>query len=256
MPDLAANAEPPPAIAAVDCLTLWHEFDETLSRLMNTHRPHDVCELGGGRRPALSRAEVDRRGVRYVLLDADADELAAAPDWCDTIRADAASSDFAIEDRFDFAFSRMLAEHVTDGRRFHANVHRALRPGGVAFHFFPTMFTVPFVVNKLLPEVATRRILQRAQPRGLAKFPAHYRWTWGPTQGQLRRIESVGLEVLAYVGGFGHHYYRRIPPLDRAMQRVWELARERELYHVASYAYLVVRKPGGAVDQSRSAPAT
>ena len=46
----------------------------------------------------------------------------------------------------------MLAEHVPDGYRFHSNLFELLKPGGVAFHFMPTLYSPPFVINRLLPE--------------------------------------------------------------------------------------------------------
>src|ERR1700721_1406514 len=53
---------------------------------------------------------------------------------------------------YDLVFSKMLCEHLPDARTFHANCLRLLRPGARAVHFFPTLYTLPFVANRLIPE--------------------------------------------------------------------------------------------------------
>jgi hypothetical protein len=139
----------------------------------------------------------------------------------------------------------MLAEHVRQPRQFHRNVHSLLRPGGLAFHFFPTLYALPFVANALLPERASAAVLRFCSPRDPVtqrKFPAYYRWCRGPTASQMRRFESLGYAVEQYVGFFGHGYYERIPGL-RSLHR-WATAYmlRHPLPWVTSFAYLILRK--------------
>lgn len=49
---------------------------------------------------------------------------------------------------FDVVESQNVAEHVRDPEAMHHNIHAMLKPGGVAIHFFPTLFAVPFIVNR------------------------------------------------------------------------------------------------------------
>lgn len=133
------------------------------------------------------------------------------------ILADISAAEFAAQGGYDFAFSRMLAEHVSSGARFHRNVRSLLRDGGVAFHFFPTLFAPPFVANYLLPEALAERLLHFLQPGRersgkLGKFPARYSWCRGPLRAQIRRFERLGYEVEQYFGFYGHGaYYQKIP---------------------------------------------
>ena len=46
----------------------------------------------------------------------------------------------------------MLAEHVRDGSQFLRNVARMLKPGGLYLQVSPVLGTVPFVVNRFVPE--------------------------------------------------------------------------------------------------------
>ena len=96
-------------------------------------------------------------------------------------------------------------------------------PGGTALHTFPTLYEPAFMVNRVLPERVMEPLLRRVQPGREpegehAKFRAYYRWCRGPTRRQLRRLESVGFQVLDYVGYFGHGYFGPLKPLDRVEQ--------------------------------------
>jgi SAM-dependent methyltransferase len=90
---------------------------------------------------------------------------------------------------FDLVVSRMTAEHVKDPESYHRNIRTMLRPGGVAFHFFPTLWTLPLAINRILPDFVTEPLLRLVAPRDSyqeAKFPAYYRS--GPP---LHRLEMA-----------------------------------------------------------------
>ena len=125
---------------------------EHCRRLITDNGFTTICEIGGGRAPLFSREEASTMGLDYTVLDISDKELRAAPDHVRKIEADIGALDLTrFSQRYDFMFSRMLAEHVRDGTAMHRNVLQLLRPGGMAFHFFPTLFTPAFVANRLLP---------------------------------------------------------------------------------------------------------
>jgi SAM-dependent methyltransferase len=205
-----------------------------------------VCEPGGGSNPLLSSKFARDRGIEYVVLDASAEELAKAPPGHRTVLADIASPDLAAEGTYDLVFTRMVAEHVGDARTFHGNVHRLLRPGGIAFHFFPCLFAPPFLLNRLLPDALSSRLQSRLAPRDRrkhGKFPARYAWCLGPVPRQVRRFESLGFAVLEYRGFFGHgKYYRRIPLLERAHDWICRILVRHPVPWLASFAYVLLEK--------------
>src|SRR5260370_23585469 len=159
---------------------------EHCRQLIVANRFTTVREIGGGRSPLFSRDQAIALGLDYTILDISDTELQAAPDHVKKIVADIGALD--VKDfpaRYDFMFSRMLAEHVSDGTAMHKNVLHLLRPGGMVFHFFPTLFTPAFVANWLLPERAARRVLFFLFPwrrkDSTAKFPARYsKGFWPP----------------------------------------------------------------------------
>jgi hypothetical protein len=135
---------------------------------------------------------------------------------------------------------------VTDARQFHTNVHRLLRPGAIAMHFFPTLWWPPFVVNRVLPESVAERMLLKIEPWRVksgktGKFPAFYHWCYGPTTSQIRRLATAGFAVehcVAYFGESSHAPGRLLKKADRAWT---ELMLRHPNYHFTSYATYTLR---------------
>jgi SAM-dependent methyltransferase len=208
-----------------------------------------VCELGGGARPALELDFLRRHDLSCLVVDVSESELRKAPYGYETLLGDVSSSQFSTGEHdgsYDIVFSRVLAEHVTDARQFHLNARRLLRPGGRAMHFFPTLWWPPFIVNRILPERLAEQILLRIEPwrehsgrRG--KFPAYYRWCFGPTEPQLRRFAAVGFAVEHCVAYFGESTHAP----GRLLKRVDSLWTETMLrhpnYRFTSYAGYTLR---------------
>ena len=91
----------------------------------------------------------------------------------------------------------MLAEHVSDAEQFHRNVFKILADNWQAVHFFPTLYTLPFLVNYLAPEYLAEKLLNVFAPRDKyqnAKFPAYYRWCRGPIRGQIQKISDLDMK--------------------------------------------------------------
>lgn len=206
------------------------------------------CEVGGGANPLFSEQEAQSLDVNYAILDVSAEELAKAPDSVQKIQADAAKSDLQLGKHFDLIFSKMLVEHVRDARTFHQNIFEHLQPGGVAIHFFPTLWALPFVVNWLLPDGLSRQLLSLIAPRNTyqqGKFPAYYQWCRGPTAGQVARFQDLGYEVLEYHAYYGHGaYYRRVPWIRRLHSTLARFLADRtQLAQLSSFAIVILKKP-------------
>jgi 2-polyprenyl-3-methyl-5-hydroxy-6-metoxy-1,4-benzoquinol methylase len=223
-------------------------FEASVRDLIARRGIRRVCEVGAGANPILSLDMVREHGLEYVTVDASAEELAKAPEGYTKIQADVTSPGFSLDGNYELVFSKFLAEHVADGEVFHRNVYRLLAPGGLAYHFFPTLFAFPFVVNRLLPDRLSEAILLRMFP-GRAreghhgKFVAHYNWCRGPHGGQIRRLQGLGYEVEEYVGYFGHGYFQRIGPLHRLQESLTRRRLRRPNPLFTSYASVLLRRP-------------
>lgn len=209
----------------------------------------NVCELGGGARPALELEFLDAHKLSCLVVDVSDSELRKAPAGYRTLLGDVSSPGFRTGEHdggYDLVFSRVLAEHIADARQFHLNVRRLLRPGGIAMHFFPTLWWPPFVANRVLPEKLAERILLRIEPwrertgrRG--KFPAYYHWCFGPTERQLRRFPAVGFTVERCVAYFGESSHAPGALLKRVNASWTEMMLRHPNYYLTSYAAYTLR---------------
>jgi SAM-dependent methyltransferase len=208
-----------------------------------------VCELGGGARPAIEMAFLQQHNLECLVVDVSETELAKAPAGYATLVGDVSSAGFstgAHDGSYDLVFSRVLAEHVTDPHRFHANARRLLRPGGAAMHFFPTLWWPPFVANRLLPESLAERILLRLQPYRMksgtvGKFPAYYRWCRGPTERQIARFATAGFTVEHCVAYFGESSHAPGEVLKRLNSAWTDYMLRHPSYVFTSYAAYTLR---------------
>jgi SAM-dependent methyltransferase len=227
----------------------WTGIDSFLRDLVVQRGCKVVCDIGGGANPALPLDFLNAHKVECLVYDISASELAKAPAGYTKVTGDITRDVPAAQvGRCDLVFSKMLAEHVRDAEAFHKNIHRLLRPGGLSFHFFPTLFTLPFVANRLLPERLAYAILNllqsgREKHGKLAKFPAYYKWCRGPLQSQFRRFEGCGFRVLKYVGFFGHPPYYSKLPLVRDIHRLncrWLV--KHPIPAITSFAWVILEK--------------
>lgn len=218
-----------------------------LRRLLDESSAKTICDIGGGANPHLTLDDVESRGLDYTILDISQTELDKAPGGYKKVRRDITVPDPDAVAEFDFVFSVMLAEHVKDPAQFHRNVLAMLNPGGLAVHLMPTLYEPAFVVNRLMPEAAGRRVLRVLQPhRKLdttqAKFPAYYRWCRGPSERHLDRFRALGYEVQEARGYFGTSYLGSSLP-GRLYDRISRALVRRPVPALCSFTLLVLRKP-------------
>jgi hypothetical protein len=246
-----ASAAQSPALTPIvgyeSSATAQHQLWAELHRLIGDGARR-WCDVGGGARPVLSIAQVQKWGLDYVLLDQSQAELDRAPSgyqqFCGSILdASAVSELLARGGAFDVIVSRWTAEHMTDGKRFHESIFSALAPGGTAVHFFSTLYALPFLANRLLPTALSRAILFRVEGARSTKFPARYDWCRGPSGRQIRRLEGIGYTVQRYIGYFGHNLYSRVRPLHAAHRALSQLLVEHPVSGLTSFALIVLRRP-------------
>ncbi len=224
----------------------WFGYPDLITGLIGELRAARICEIGGGANPLLPLDSLAGKDIRYTVMDISSAELEKAPSGYEKIVADAGSRDFSVGEQFDLVFSKMLLEHIRNAEQFHRNVRSILAPGGVAVHFFPTLYTLPYLVNYLMPEVLSRVMLKLLAPRDdyqYAKFPAYYDWCRGPIPSQFRRFAGIGYDVVEYRGFFGHRgYYQRMGLLRKLhdMKTSYLLRHPQPLF--TSYAYVVLKK--------------
>lgn len=230
----------------------WHDTEGMLLRLIVEQGARVIGDIGGGKRPLVRPERVKELGIRYVVLDIDQTELDLADPRYEKVCVDMTGENVAnrVPMKFDFMFSMYFLEHVKDPLTLHRNIYSMLAPGGRVLHFFPTLFALPFVVNKLTSEGLGDRLLNLVQPErklgpGKARFPAYYRWCFGPSRSQVARFESLGYEVERYVGYCGHNYYARIPALAALESMLAHVSARMRLTWRSAFAEVQLARPDG-----------
>jgi hypothetical protein len=226
----------------------WASSTNYIKEMIIKNDAKRVLEVGGGANPTFSLEFVKQHNLEYTVLDISLDELAKAPDGYVKVCADITSTYLELPGGYDLVFSKMLAEHVKSGEVFHRNVYSLLSAKGRAFHFFPTLYAPPFVVNRLLPERLSWKLLNlfqsgRHKEGYLPKFPAYYSWCRGPVPSQIKRFESIGYQISEYIGFFGNvGYYQKLPFISKGNYTISKWLVEHPIPVLCSFAYVQLQK--------------
>lgn len=225
----------------------WHKYKDRVTDIIRSFDHPNIIEIGGGRSPLFGKEDLPANVASYTINDILQKELDLAPiEWtkaCFDVCSD-------IEDgigQYDIAFSKMLAEHVPDGYKFHANLFKLLRPDGICFHFMPILYSPPFVINKILPTVISRNVLRmffRNRHEGdIPKFSAYYSMCYGTSGKLVKRYESIGYTDVEIETFYGHGYFEKLPVVRELDRVLTKFAYRRGLTKFGSYAYVKVVKP-------------
>ena len=224
--------------------TAMQGYERELMDIVERYPDANILELGGGRWPSFRLDEMPKNVAIYTVNDVDPNELANAPPGYKTACFDVSGDSSAFSDTYDVVFSRFLAEHVPDGPAMHDNVFKVLKPGGTAFHLIPTLYSSPFVINKLMPETLSSKLLAMFTPRRdiSPKFPAHYSACHGDTGRMRKMFENIGYSKVEIRNFFGHFYYEKMPVIREVEDLLSGLAAKNDWSWYSSYAYITAHK--------------
>jgi SAM-dependent methyltransferase len=217
--------------------------------ILQLSRGKSVLEIGAGRNPLFSPAELAAEDITYSANDIAQSELDAMEHEVPRFAFDA--SRHAPQEclsRFDVIFSRMVQEHLQDTLAFYRNIALMLKPGGIALNFHPVLYALPFVVNKLMPESWSDPLLYRLRKdrtkERSPKFPAVYDHCT-VSEAVRQRIRDAGFAHVRQIAFYGHGYYKSLPLIRDAHRRFTDYAMSRDLTALASFSYtLCMTAPG------------
>jgi SAM-dependent methyltransferase len=230
----------------VDDFEGWDKFPAFIEEVIARNSLTRVCEIGAGANPAISRDTIRNHGLTFRAADQVEAELlkAGTPD---TSVYDVCADAPVPGAPYDLIFSRMTAEHFRNPVCAYINMFKALKPGGLGVHSFATLYALPFVLNRLLPDRVSDILFNRFAPRDRErhdKFKAYYSHCRGPVERQLRFFRDLGYEILEYRAYFGHNYYApKLPLLDRVHRQTTKLLLKAPIAFFVSYATIILRRP-------------
>lgn len=220
--------------------TAMRGYGDALKAIVARYRDADVLELGAGRFPSFRLSEMPGTIRSYTVNDISEHELSLLPAGYEKACFDVSGDARNFRDTYDVVFSRFLAEHVPDGVAMHRNVYDVLRDGGTAFHLIPTLYAMPFVINKFMPERLTNALLKGLSPRRAIspKFPAYYSACYGNRSKMEAMLRKIGYRDVKIRTFYGHFYYEKIPGLRQLHRTFSDIAAQRDWEQLGSYAYI------------------
>lgn len=219
-------------------------YKKTVLALPPSFGSRRLLEVGAGRNPLLKTEQIAVLGVTYTLNDICQEELDLAPETMDKRCFDAAG-DLSKQDIgcYDLIFSRMVLEHVCDGETAFRNAYELLDRGGVMFFFFPTLYSPPFVLNRMVPLRLTDWIRAKFFPERAyyERFPARYSLCYAT--GKVESVlQAIGFSEVAIVPFYGYSYFDKVPGLKQVTDTLSRSAMRNDWRSLASFAYCFARK--------------
>lgn len=205
----------------------------------NALSQYNILEVGGGAHPSF----MDREDFNYHIVDSDSNELAKAPE--DIVKFERKVEDLSDKIKFDLVISKMVLEHVPNPEEFHEKVMQLLKPKGKAIHFFACRFSIPGLVNRILPERVGEiilRILKNRETGDHPKYQAYYKRTLGGVNSQIKFFENMGYEIEEYRSFVGHKYFKAFPILKQLEQLYTWLLVKMKMKSLATVALVVLKK--------------
>jgi SAM-dependent methyltransferase len=237
---------------SVDEFEGWDKFPAFIEKVIANYSPKRVCEIGAGANPAIGPDVVRKHGLQFCAVDEVETELlksgVAGTETTATSVYDVCAPDAPVPGApYDLIFSRMTAEHFRDSDHAYRNMLHALAPGGLSVHCFATLYALPFVLNRMLPDSVSDFLFDRFSPRDRDrhdKFKAYYSHCRGPLASQIQYFRDFGYEVLEYRACFGHNYYAfRLPLLHFVHRQKTNLLLKAPIPFFTSYATVILRRP-------------
>jgi SAM-dependent methyltransferase len=227
----------------------WHNFENTILRLMSATSTKTVMEIGAGRKPMLTGEQIADLDLSYTANDVSESELARGPSGvskaCFDIAGKVDLTLAPLANRFDLIFSKMVFEHIPDTRQAYRNILQLLAPGGICINYHPVLYSPPFLINLMLPEAVTAPVLRMFSPSrhdgNVPKFPAKYDRCVISAKFRAE-LRDLGFREVWQIPFFYHGYFTKIPGLFQLDRSLSKLAERRDWQGLASFSYTIAMK--------------
>jgi SAM-dependent methyltransferase len=224
---------------------LQSQYRESVTSLLQSlHDGGLVVDVGGGKVCHYAGHRAPGSRARIVAVDISAEELASNNDVDESRVADVTEGLPFADEEVDLITARSVLEHLRDTDAFVRHAARTLKPGGHLVIMFPGRNAPSALLNRLLPESVSRRLVHSLVPdsRGRLGFPAHYdRATLREMQRTLARhdLEPVDIQlsywqspyfeffVPLYLVSLGYEYGARLLGAEALAAAILVVARKR-----------------------------
>lgn len=152
----------------------FQAYDDTVISYITRIPAPVILDVGGGAECCFNAFKPP--GGRILCLDVSPQQLANNRDADELLLADATKEIPLPDASVDLIVSRAVLEHMESPQDFFRHSFRVLKPGSYCIHVFPCKMALFAIINRLLPQTLSRKILFYFKPdsRGKGGFPAYY----------------------------------------------------------------------------------
>jgi SAM-dependent methyltransferase len=134
-----------------------------------------------------------------------------------------------------------FVEHIHDSEEFVRNVASVLRPGGRLFLLFPCRYAPFAVINRIISNRLTVKMLQRFVEGSHGGFPASYNNCWPSRMREI--LKGNGLQVVATeLCFYQSHYYSSFLPVYFCSLAYDMLMKALNMERMAASAFILAEK--------------
>ncbi len=153
-------------------------------------RGHIIYDVGGGKRPYITKNKKDKLDVKVIGIDICQEELNNAPKGVYDRTIQSAIEDVIGNCDGDLVICDAVLEHVSDVQSALNSISSLLKPGGIALLFVPSKNAAFARLNILLPEKLKKKLLFAIFPEKSYSggFPAYYN---NCTPGQFSKMTAA-----------------------------------------------------------------
>jgi len=224
--------------------SFWSSYVERAGEAARTAAPPRVIDVGAGRETPYAML-VAGQPLELIGVDVIAEDMEANGTLTRRVVSDIVVDGLPADVHgAGLVTSRMVLEHIPDLDRFASEILAATAPGGRSIHLFAGRYSLFAVLNRLLPDEVSRRLLFALRPESaeVGGFVTYYDRTHPPAaEGVFRQagFTDVHTDVSYQVSQYMHFFF----PLF-VVARIWETVVHRlQIASLGSFVLLTARRP-------------
>jgi SAM-dependent methyltransferase len=155
---------------------IYRFFEEVVGKYANSRNNQVIVDVGAGNSCHFINQINKGLDNKIIGIDVNLESLRNNVDVNEKLVGNVISGFPFKNDSIDIIVSRSVVEHLDNVEKFIINLQRVLRKGGYSIHAFPSKFAPFAVINQLLPNKLSRKILFYIFPesKGQCGFVSFY----------------------------------------------------------------------------------
>ena len=218
-------------------------YEKVVTEYLNAMPHKIVLDVGGGEHCPFALQKDSNQQGKIIAVDILEEKIRGNRDVDEKLIANIMQPLPFKENQIDFIVSRSVLEHLKDLEAFIVESKRVLKSKGYCIHVFPSKFAPFAIINQLLPQGLSKKLLFFVRPevKHCGGFPAYYSKCFYSSIKAL--FQKYGYEIVTlHLGYFQASYFSFFLPLF-LMVAVYEmLVQFIRAKNLCAYILIVAKK--------------